>query len=269
MSASPSTSKLVAGFRAAMEVQSGAHVGFGTGSTSKVFTAATGWRIQEGQIRDITGIATSDATLRQCQDLKIPMVPAADIAKEIDKLTFTCDGADKISLTGYVIKGGGGAHNIEKLVARSCVRNGGRYEIIVDKDKISPEEKLGTNFDLPVEVDVYAVHRVKAELEQRKYTIKKVTIRESKSGEPFVTDRGNLLLDVELRYFHPDFVKDIKKDIVGVIDTGLFDEKVRPTGIFVGNEDGTVVRYKWDLESASFVVDGEPEEVKVPGTLKV
>ncbi|HEY3592976.1 MAG TPA: ribose 5-phosphate isomerase A, partial [Polyangiaceae bacterium] len=115
-------------------------IGLGTGSTTKFFIEEVGRLVAEG--RDFRAVPTSEASRRQAESLKIPVLDDAgpwDIA-------VTVDGADEVDAHLHLIKGGGGAHTREKIVNYSSRRN----VIIVDRSKVS--EHLGATRAVPVEV---------------------------------------------------------------------------------------------------------------------
>ena len=97
-------------------------------------------------------------------------------------IAFYIDGADEVSPSNCLIKGGGGAHTREKIVASAS----NEFVCIVDDSKLVSE--LG-DFPLPVEVIP----------ESRSLVARKIV---SMGGTPiyrsgFVTDQGNHILDVK------------------------------------------------------------------------
>jgi ribose 5-phosphate isomerase A len=106
--------KRAAASAAAELVQSGMRVGLGTGSTVAYLLPA----IAERGLEDLTCVATSPGTERAARDLGLRMVPL----DEVDELDIAIDGADQIDPSGWLVKGGGGAHTREKIVARAARR---------------------------------------------------------------------------------------------------------------------------------------------------
>jgi ribose 5-phosphate isomerase A len=173
--------KRLAGEHAADFVESGMVVGLGTGSTAIFATRHIAARLQRGEIRDVTGFATSSGVWDEAVRLGIPML-TEDMPSAID---LTIDGADEVDPDLNLIKGGGGALLREKIVAEATRRQ----IIVVDEAKLSP--RLGTIFVLPVEVLPYgwqSQSRFLASLNAA------VTVRHAKGAE-FRTDQGNLILD--------------------------------------------------------------------------
>ncbi|TMK75630.1 MAG: ribose 5-phosphate isomerase A [Actinobacteria bacterium] len=97
-------------------------VGLGTGSTVAFLLPALAARNLS-----IHCVATSPATERQAVDLGIEVGPFDGIGR----LDIAIDGADQIAPDGWVIKGGGGAHFREKIVAAAA----DRFVVIADSSK--------------------------------------------------------------------------------------------------------------------------------------
>ena len=167
---------------AVTEVQSGMAVGLGTGSTAIFATRRIGELLRRGELRDLVGFATSEETRRDAEKLGIPML-TEDLPRSLD---VTIDGADEVDPRLNLIKGGGGAHLREKIVAEATARE----LIVVDETKLSPQ--LGTQHHLPVEVMAFGWASQARYLESLGATI---TVRAGPDGQPFRTDQGNLVLD--------------------------------------------------------------------------
>lgn len=167
---------------AVTEVQSGMAVGLGTGSTAIFATRRIGELLQHGELRDLVGFATSEDTQREAEQLGIPML-SEDLPRSLD---VAIDGADEVDPDLNLIKGGGGAHLREKIVAQASTRE----LIVVDETKLSP--KLGTQHRLPVEVMEFGWSSQARYLESLGATI---TVRTGPDGQRFRTDQGNLILD--------------------------------------------------------------------------
>ncbi len=123
------TEKRLAAEAAAELVESGMTLGLGTGSTVAHLLPAIARRGLEG----IRCVATSVATEEQARELGIPV-------EEFDSLTrldLAIDGTDEVTPDGWLIKGGGGAHLREKIVAAAAER----FVVVADSSK--PVEALG------------------------------------------------------------------------------------------------------------------------------
>lgn len=172
-----SDAKRAAGRAAAERVDDGMLLGLGTGSTVAYFLDALA---EQG--REVRGVATSQATADRCAELGIPVLDPAEVAE----LDLCVDGADELTPTLALTKGGGGALLREKVVAtmsRSML-------VIATPDKVV--ERLGGRFPLPVEVVPFAVGPVRRRLEALGF---EVTARD---GGGYRTDNGNLVLDARL-----------------------------------------------------------------------
>jgi ribose 5-phosphate isomerase A len=117
--------KHAAAAAAATLVEDGMRVGLGTGSTVAELVPALGARRL-----DITCAATSPAT----EGLAIANGLDVRPFTGVDRLDLAIDGADQVDPAGWLIKGGGGAHTREKIVAAAA----DRFVVIVSSDKPVP-----------------------------------------------------------------------------------------------------------------------------------
>jgi ribose 5-phosphate isomerase A len=118
--------KRVAAEAAAALVESGMAVGLGTGSTAAYFVAALAERALE-----IRCVATSPATEKAAVAVGLRVEPFAG-PDSLVRLHLAVDGADQIAPDGWVVKGGGGAHTREKVVAAAAER----FVVIASSDKL-------------------------------------------------------------------------------------------------------------------------------------
>ncbi len=114
--------KRAAAEAAALLVQDGMSVGLGTGSTVAYLIPALAERSLS-----IRCVATSPETERVARSLGL----SVEAFEELDHLDLAIDGADQFDPDGWLVKGGGGAHTREKVVAVSAER----FVIIVDSTK--------------------------------------------------------------------------------------------------------------------------------------
>jgi len=115
--------KGIAAEAAAALVEDGMVIGLGTGSTVAHLLPALGQRRL-----DISCVATSPATEAAARAQGLRVGPF----EGIDRLDLAIDGADKVDQRGWLIKGGGGAHTREKIVAAAA----DRFVVIVSSDKL-------------------------------------------------------------------------------------------------------------------------------------
>jgi ribose 5-phosphate isomerase A len=188
-------------------IENGQIVGIGTGSTVAYFIRLLGEQVKKG-LR-IRGIPTSEHSRQDADKMGISLT-TLDECQEID---VTVDGADEIDPQLRLIKGGGGALLREKIVASASKR----LVIIADSTKRVPV--LG-RFPLPVEVIKFAQALVKKKIEALGA---QVALRRAASGEPYLTDENNHILDCRFgRIADPDRLAQQLSDMPGVVEHGLF-----------------------------------------------
>jgi len=194
--------------RAALEwVRDEMVLGVGTGSTVNCFIDALG----ESGIRLDGAVSSSEETTRRLQAIGVEVLDLNNAGT----LDLYVDGADEFDPHRRLIKGGGGALTREKIVAAASRT----FVCIVDESK-----KVGVlgRFPLPVEVIPMA----------RSYVARQLV---AMGGQPelregFVTDNGNLILDVH----NLDLVDPVRSehkinDLAGVVCNGLF--ALRPADV--------------------------------------
>jgi len=115
--------KKVAAEAAAELITDGMRVGLGTGSTVAHLLPAIAAR----GLTDIRCVATSVATEEQAESLGIPV----ENFDRLDRLDLAIDGADQVAPDHWLVKGGGGAHTREKIVAATAER----FVVIADSSK--------------------------------------------------------------------------------------------------------------------------------------
>ena len=181
-------------------VVEGKIVGVGTGSTARLFIEALA-----GMKDRIAGaVASSEDTKRRLEGHGIKVFDLNDVTD----IPVYIDGADEITPEMHMIKGGGGALTREKIVSTVAQK----FVCIADGSKLV--DVLGT-FPLPVEVIPMASAYVARELTKLGGT---PVVREG-----FVTDNGNLILDVKgLQILDPVDLETRINQIVGVVTNGLF-----------------------------------------------
>ena len=205
-------------------------LGLGTGSTAIWAARRVAERLADGSLRAVRAVVTSLQTELEARALGIPVLTLNDAALD-STLDLVIDGADEVDPAGNMIKGGGGALLMEKIIAYASAA----LVIIVDHTKLSP--RLCQRCAVPVEVVVDAVAPVSKRLRELGGEVSlRMAVR--KAG-PVVTDLGNLLLDVTFRnVFDPRIMEDVLKLIPGVLENGLFTKKT-PL-LVVGMADGSI-----------------------------
>jgi ribose 5-phosphate isomerase A len=130
--------KRLAAEAAAELVESGMTVGLGTGSTVAHLLPALARR----GLTDLRCVATSVATEDQARSLGIPV----EDFDQLQRLDIAIDGTDEVTPDGWLIKGGGGAHLREKIVAAAA----DRFVVIADSTK--PVD----TFTWPIPLELFA-----------------------------------------------------------------------------------------------------------------
>jgi ribose 5-phosphate isomerase A len=194
LSSTTETEKRVAAEEAAKLVSDGMTVGLGTGSTVAYLLPALASRGLE-----IRCVATSDGTERVARELGIAVEPF----ERLDRLDVAIDGADQVAPDGWLVKGGGGAHTREKIVAAAA----DRFVVIADSSK--PVERIVA--PIPLELFPFGVRATLAHLAE-------AALRD---GAPRSPD-GGLIADYGGEVGDPAELAARLASIPGVVDHGLF-----------------------------------------------
>ncbi|KAJ2862778.1 ribose-5-phosphate isomerase rki1 [Coemansia aciculifera] len=190
-----------------------------------------------------------DAGLRASDLDDLPELDPGSFAS----IDVTIDGADEVDAELNAIKGGGGAHLREKLVAAASKK------LVLIADYRKDSEVLGEKWDkgVPVEVSPLAWSTIKRQLERFvpksrvqgmtaeavaafEYNHPIAVLRQAvRKAGPVVTDNGNFILDVSMgKIYDPLAVEQLLKMVPGVIEVGIFSNMA--TEAWFGNEDGSI-----------------------------
>jgi len=190
-------------------------VGVGTGSTANFFIDA----LAEIKARIPGAVASSEATKKRLEGHGIRVLDL----NEVSEMPVYVDGADEVNARLHMIKGGGGALTREKIVAAVATQ----FVCIADASK---KVAVMGRFPLPVEVIPMARAQVARQLAKLGGT--------PKLREGFVTDNGNLILDVHgLAITEPETLETEINQIVGVVTNGLFARRGADV-LLLGAADG-------------------------------
>lgn len=202
--------------RAALEfIKEDMVIGVGSGSTVHHFInalAAVKGRI-EGAV---------SSSVESTNRLKALSIPILDL-NSVGEVPLYVDGADEVNLAKQMIKGGGGALTREKIIATASRK----FVCIADESKVV--DLLG---EFPAAVEVIPM--------ARSYVARQIVLL---GGDPvyregFVTDNGNVILDVyNLKLLDPRTMEDKLKNITGVVENGIFARRTADV-VLVGSESG-------------------------------
>ncbi|MGD2170328.1 MAG: ribose-5-phosphate isomerase RpiA [Chlamydiota bacterium] len=213
---------------AALEfIKSNMTIGLGSGSTSEIFIEELIKKVKSGlKIQAVSSSKKSEALAKKGNIL----------VKRIDEVTnidLTIDGADEIDPDKKMIKGGGGAHVREKILATSS------QKMIVIIDETKQVKTLGERA-LPVEIIEYG--HLHTEKKLNKIGFKGVW-RKNPDGSLFITDNNNYIYDVTIKSLtqKPEEIHSQILGIPGVVDTGFFF-RIAHT-VIVGHLDGSYEIY--------------------------
>ena len=190
--------KRLAAEAAAQLVEKGMAVGLGTGSTVAHLLPALAERGLEMRC-----VATSVATEEQAKELGIPV----EDFDSLDRLDIAIDGADQIAPDHWLVKGGGGAHTREKIVAATAER----FVVIADSSKTV--ERI----DPPIPLELYRFG-LGSTLRRLADEIGPVKLRPDTPSSP----DGGVIADYRGEVSDPAQLAARLEAIPGVVDHGLF-----------------------------------------------
>jgi ribose 5-phosphate isomerase A len=207
--------KRAAAQAAALLVEEGMRLGLGTGTTVAHFLPALARRDL-----DILCVATSPGTERAARALGLSVQPF-DV---LDRLDLAVDGADQVAPDLWLVKGGGGAHTREKVVALAA----DRFVVIVSSDKLveAPHPPV------PLEVLRFG----QAATMRRLASFGEIQKRET---EP--SPDGNVIVDYLGPVRDPASLSADLDAIPGIVGHGLFMPRL-VSEVLIGRADGAVDR---------------------------
>ena len=175
-------------------------LGIGTGSTANCFIEII--KTEKPEIKALVSSSEASSDILRSEGFEISEL------NDVGGPDLYVDGADEVNDKFELIKGGGGAHTREKIVAAASRE----FICIIDDSKIV--KKLGA-FPLAIEVIPSA----------RSYVARQIV---AMGGKPtyrvgFVTDNGNQIIDVINLNFDVPYETEIRLNrIPGVVDNGIF-----------------------------------------------
>lgn len=209
-------------------VQSGMKVGLGAGRTAARGIAALAERVKDEGL-DIECVAASDDAEDLARSLGLRITDFA----MLEELDILIDGADAVDRHMQVMKGSRGAMTRERIICWASKRT----VFMVTENKVA-DSQIGAGTPLPIAVMAFGLVSTRNAL--RRIGINGV-IRQDMDGRLFITDNGNLVLDVSLRGDEnlAQLATELN-DIPGVIDHGLFIDEADI--ILVEKENGEIER---------------------------
>jgi ribose 5-phosphate isomerase A len=184
-------------------------LGVGTGSTVNYFIDAL--PSIKSKLEGI--VSSSHQTTERVKSLGIPVFEL----NSVDHLSLYIDGTDKVNPHLQLIKGGGGAHTREKILATVAKK----FVCIADESKWTD---LLSSDETPLPLEVLPM--------ARSYVAREIV---KLGGSPvyregFITDNQNVILDI----YHLPLIDPLKleitlNNIVGVIGNGLFAHRPADT----------------------------------------
>jgi ribose 5-phosphate isomerase A len=184
-------------------------VGLGTGTTVAHLLPALAARRCAG----LRCAATSPATERAARALGFEVRPL----DELGELDIAIDGADQIDPEGWLIKGGGGAHTREKIVAASAER----FVVIGSANKAVAQLRP----PVPLELLRFGVQR----------TLSALAPAALRAVEP--SPDGGLIADYQGAVEDARELARILSECPGVVEHGLFPPEM-VSDILIGTERG-------------------------------
>jgi ribose 5-phosphate isomerase A len=203
--------KRAAAETAAALVTSGMVVGLGTGSTARYAVELLARRLHAGDLSEIVGVPTSVATARLARDHRLPLVTLDDHPT----VDITIDGADEVSPELDLIKGLGGALLREKIVANAS------RQLFIAVDDAKLVTRLGERAPVPVAVTPFGYRH---QLDWLRQLGCEPSVRLAVNGQPFVSDDGNLLIDLRFAngILAPASLDRALDTRPGIVESGLF-----------------------------------------------
>jgi ribose 5-phosphate isomerase A len=202
--------------RAAELVVDGMAVGLGTGTTVASLLPALAAR--SVRIRCVT---TSPETERVARELGLPVEPF----EHLDRLDLAIDGADQVAPDGWLVKGGGGAHTREKIVAAAA----DRFVVIVDSTK--PVERIRP--PIPLELSAFG-------LASTLRALGAATLRDAPASPD-----GGVIADYAGEVVEPERLAAWLAGVPGVIEHGLFGPQL-VSEVLVGRGDAVETLFRAD-----------------------
>jgi len=189
-------------------ITSGMVVGLGTGRTASRGILALAERVKDEGL-DIQCVPTSHVTETLARQLQLNVIDFT----MVERVDYLFDGADEVDRQFRMVKGAGGAMLRERIVAHAADKR----VYMIDESKLV--DRLGSKGTLGVAVVAFGLASIRAHLREMGFN---GVVRRTLSGELFLTDNANLIIDVTMGDWHPEELAAVLDSIAGVVDHGLF-----------------------------------------------
>jgi len=191
---------------AAQMVEDSMTVGLGTGTTVAYLLPALARRNLS-----IRCVATSPRTEQVASRLGLRVGPLTS-----ERLDMAIDGADQVAPDGWLVKGGGGAHTREKLIAAAAEI----FVVIVDSTKMVD----ALHPPIPLELLAFGVDSTLAR------------VGDVRRREGPLTPDGGVLADFVGDFGEPAVLARKLEEVPGVVSHGLFPPEMVRT-VLIGRGD--------------------------------
>ena len=186
----------------------------GTGSTVNKFLNIIHEKFVKNDI-NIKAVSTSSQTTNLAISLGIEVLDFNNVGE----IEIVIDGADEVDPCKNLIKGGGGALLMEKIVANFSKK------LIIIADETKMVKTLG-NFPLPVEIVKFGsektTNHISNLLNDLKYSDFEIRIRKDQKNN-YSTEESNFILDLHLNQIKDAYLLNRELMMIpGVIEVGLF-----------------------------------------------
>jgi ribose 5-phosphate isomerase A len=203
--------KKAAAKEAAKNVDDGDIIGLGSGTTIRQFINELAGRVKKEGLK-ILAIPTSYDTLLLAAENNIGLTTL----EEHPKLSKCFDGADKVDKNFDMIKGGGGCHTREKIIAAASEM----VCILIDLTKLV--DRIAGDTPIPIEIIPFSHKFVLRKLSEAGGTLNLRYAGSSKMG-PVIGDNGGFIGDVTFpRKSELNYLDNLLNSTPGIIEHGLF-----------------------------------------------
>jgi ribose 5-phosphate isomerase A len=203
--------KRAAAREAVKSIHDGDVLGLGSGTTVKHLIEELAKRIKSESLK-IFAVSSSFDTSLLAMESGIPLTSL----DEHPMLSKCFDGADKVDKDLNMIKGGGGCHTREKIIA-SASRT---VNILIDYTKLV--DRITGKYSIPIEIIPFSYRLVLEKVSEAGGVLKLRYPGSSKLG-PAIGDNGGFIGDVTFRDEDDLNRLDTKlNSIPGIIEHGLF-----------------------------------------------